>query len=56
VLRVRRERPRDRAAEEREELAPPHALPSSNQGTAYYHTISVRSLLCVTAKSILEWQ
>ena len=47
LLRARRERPRRRAAEQRDELAPPHVLPSAED-----HTLPqrARNALCITAK------
>jgi hypothetical protein len=55
LLRARRERPRRRsAAEKRDELAPPHGLPSS-EGRILPHRYA-KTLLCITAKLIGEWQ
>jgi len=41
LLRARRERPRRRAADQRDEVAPPHRLPSSGRGAlTHYHTVA----------------
>src|SRR5262245_9417210 len=50
LLRARRERPSGRrAADERDDLAPSHKLPSAEDQSLPYRLI--RSVLCVTAKS-----
>ena len=55
LLRACSERPRRRAAEERDECAPPHGLPSLRPRAAHYHTASVKTPSCAD-KSIVEWQ
>ena len=55
LLCARRERPRGCCApEKRDELAPPHGLPSS-EGRILPHRYA-KTLLCITAKLIGEWQ
>src|SRR5262245_20471451 len=58
LLRLRTERPRrrrSRAAEQRDELASPHGLPSV-RGITSYHIVCKNAALCIPAKLIVEWQ
>jgi hypothetical protein len=53
---VHRERPRDRcAAEQRDELAALHGFPPQDRVLTLPHRCA-RTLLCITAKLVVEWQ
>ena len=57
MLRARRQRPRRRAAEQRDELAPPHVCSPQPRITPY-HTVPAKAALCVTANlaaQCLSW-
>src|SRR5262245_44132962 len=47
--------PGRRAAEQRDELASPHRPPPQAEAS-HYHTVCAGTLLCSTAKLIVEWQ
>ena len=51
LLRARRERPRGRAAEKRDELAPPHALPQAEERILPHRLMA---LLCITAQFTVD--
>jgi hypothetical protein len=53
LLCARRERPRRRASEQRDEVAPLHVLPPSPR-IPPYHIIVGNAALCITAKLIVE--
>src|SRR5262249_12918947 len=54
LLRPRRRRPRGRVAEKRDELAPPHVLPQSEEHTLPHR--SKNAVLCTTTKLGVEVQ